>query len=80
MKGLPIDEQIKRLKKDNKIRLIIICIYLPIVIGLSIYLMISKELLKLGIGFLISTPISFLFGYILPVERNDKKIKELESR
>ena len=78
--GLPIDEQIKKLKKDNNIRLIIMCVFLPIIIGLSIYLIILKEPLELGIGFLLGIPLSLYLGYILPVKENNKKIKEIESK
>ena len=77
--GLPKDQQIKKLKTDSKIRLIVNCILLPIIIGLSIYLIISTEQVQLGINFLLATPLSFYFGYILPVKCNNKKIKELEE-
>lgn len=77
--GLPKEEQIKKLKQDNKIRLIIMCIFLPIIIGLSMYLIILEEPLELGIKLLLWAPLSLLFGY-LPVKENNKKIKELESK
>ncbi len=75
--GLPKDEQIKKLKRDNRIRLIITCIYFPIIIALSIYLIALKEPLELGVGFLLGTPLSLFLGYILPVKENNQKIKEL---
>ena len=74
---LPKEVQIKKLKRDSKIRLVIICIYLPIIISLSIYLIILKEPLELGLGFLLGTPLSVYLGYILPVKENNKKIREL---
>ena len=66
------------MKLDNKIRLLMMCFFLPIIIGLGIYLIILKEPTELGIGFLLCVPVSLLLGYILPVKNNNKKIKELE--
>ena len=77
---LRIYEQIYKLKKDSKIRCILICIYLPLMIGLSIYLITLKKPAELGIGFLYSTPFSICFGYILPARANHKKINELMKK
>ena len=66
------------MKLDNKIRLLMMCFFLPIIIGLGIYLIVLKEPTELGIGFLLCVPVSLLLGYILPVKNNNKKIKELE--
>lgn len=66
------------MKLDNKIRLLMMCFFLPIIIGLDIYLIVLKEPTELGIGFLLCVPVSLLLGYILPVRDNNKKIKELE--
>ena len=66
------------MKLDNKIRLLMMCFFLPIIIGLGIYLIVLKESTELGIGFLLCVPVSLLLGYILPVRDNNKKIKELE--
>ena len=74
------EEKIKKLKLDNKICLVLACIILPIFIGLGVFLIILKEPLELGIGFLLSTPVSFLLGYVLPVRDNNKKIKQLECQ
>lgn len=76
--NLSKEEKIKKMKLDNKIRLLMMCFFLPIIIGLGIYLIILKEPTELGIGFLLCVPVSLLLGYILPVRNNNKKIKELE--
>lgn len=68
------------MKLDNKIRLLMMCFFLPIIIGLGIYLIVLKEPTELGIGFLLCVPVSLLLGYILPVRNNNKKIKELEQK
>jgi len=67
------------MKLDNKIRLLMMYFFLPIIIGLGIYLIVLKEPTELGIGFLLCVPVSLLLGYILPVRDNNKKIKELEQ-
>ena len=76
--NLTKEEKIKKMKLDNKIRLLMMCFFLPIIIGLGIYLIVLKEPTELGIGFLLCVPVSLLLGYILPVKNNNKKIKELE--
>lgn len=38
--NLTKEETIKKLKLDNKIRLLMMCIFLPIIIGLGIWLII----------------------------------------
>ena len=50
-----------------------------LLISLSVYLIILKEPIKLGIGFLICLPISITFGAVLPIKDNNKKINELEK-
>lgn len=76
--NLTKEEKIKKMKLDNKIRLLMMCFFLPIIIGLGIYLIVLKDPTELGIGFLLCVPVSLLLGYILPVRDNNKKIKELE--
>lgn len=78
--NLTKEEKIKKLRLDSKIRLIMMCFLLPIIIGLGIYLIVLKEPAELGIGFLLCVPVSLLLGYILPVRSNNKKIKELEQQ
>lgn len=78
--NLTKEEKIKKFKLDNKIRLLMMCIFFPIIIGLGIWLIILKEPAELGIGFLLCVPVSSLLGYILPVRDNNKKIKELERK
>ena len=75
--NLTKEEKIKKMKLDNKIRLLMMCFFLPIIIGLGIYLIVLKEPTELGIGFLLCVPVSLLLGYILPVRDNNKKINEL---
>ena len=76
--NLTKEEKIKKLRLDSKIRLIMMCFLLPIIIGLGIYFIVLKEPAELGIGFLLCVPVSLLLGYILPLRSNNKKIKELE--
>lgn len=78
--NLTKEEKIKKLKLENKISLLMMCIFLPIIIALGIYLIVLKEPAELGIGFLLGVPVSLLLGYILPVRSNNKKIKELERQ
>ena len=78
--NLTKEEKIKKMKLDNKIRLLMMCFLIPIIIGLGIYLIVLKEPAELGIGFLLCVPVSLLLGYILPVRSNNKKIKELEQQ
>ena len=78
--NLTKEEKIKRMKLDNKIRLLLVCFFLPIIIGLGIYLIVLKEPAELGISLLLGVPFSLLLGYILPVRDNNKKIKELERK
>ena len=78
--NLTKEEKIKKLRLDSKIRLIMMCFLLPIIIGLGIYLIVLKEPAELGIGFLLCVPVSLLLGYILPLRSNNKKIKELEQQ
>lgn len=73
------EDKIKKLKLDNKVRFLLMFLFLPIIIGLGIYLIMLKEPLRLGISFLLSAPISLLMGYILPVKDNIKNIKTLED-
>lgn len=77
--NLSKEDKIKKLKLDNKIRFLLMCLFIPIIIGLGIYLIILKEPAKLGIGFLLSAPISLLMGYILPVKDAKENIKKLED-
>ena len=57
------------MKLENKIRLLMMCIFLPIIIGLGVWLIVLKEH-RVGIGFLLCVPVSLLLGYILPVRDN----------
>lgn len=76
--NLTAEEKLKKLKLDNKIRFVMMCFFLPAIIGLGVFLIILKEPMELGIGFLLCVPFSLILGYILPVRYNNKKIKELE--
>ena len=76
--NLQVEEKIKKLKIDNKVRFIMVCIIVPIIIGFGVYLIVLKEPQELGFGFLLSAPFSYVLGYIMPVKINNKKIQELE--
>ena len=41
--NLTKEEKIKKFKLDNKIRLLMMCIFLPIIIGLGIFLIYLKN-------------------------------------
>ena len=45
------------------------CIFLPIIIELGVWLIVLKEH-RVEIGFLLCVPVSLLLGYILPVRDN----------
>lgn len=71
--------QITKLKKNNLFLIIFSVFFSILLISLSVYLIILKEPIELGIGFLICLPISITFGAVLPIKDNNKKINELEK-
>ena len=71
--------QITKLKKNNLFLIIFSVVFSILLISLSVYLIILKEPIKLGIGFLICLPISITFGAVLPIKDNNKKINELKK-
>lgn len=71
--------QITKLKKNNLFLIIFSVVFSILLISLSVYLIILKEPIELGIGFLICLPISITFGAVLPIKDNNKKINELEK-
>ena len=71
--------QINKLKKNNLFLIIFSVVFSILLIGLSVYLIILKEPIELGIGFLICLPISITFGAVLPIKDNNEKINELEK-
>ena len=60
--NLTTEEKLKNLKLDNKIRFIMMCFFLPAIIGLGVYLIILKEPMELGIDLLLCVPFSLLLG------------------
>ena len=71
--------QISKLKKNNLFLIIFSVVFSIFLISLSVCLIILKEPIDLGVGFLICLPISITFGAVLPIKDNNKKIKELEK-
>ena len=71
--------QITKLKKINLFLIIFSVVFSILLISLSVYLIILKEPIELGIGFLICLPISITFGAVLPIKDNNKKINELKK-
>lgn len=71
--------QITKLKKNNLFLIIFSVVFSILLISLSVYLIILKEPIELGIGFLICLPISITFGAVLPIKDNNEKINELEK-
>lgn len=71
--------QITKLKKNNLFLIIFSVVFSILLISLSVYLIILKEPIELGIGFLICLPISITFGAVLSIKDNNKKINELEK-
>ena len=71
--------QITKLKKNNLFLIIFSVVFSILLISLSVYLIVLKEPIELGIGFLICLPISITFGAVLPIKDNNKKINELEK-
>ena len=71
--------QITKLKKNNLFLIIFSVVFSIFLISLSVCLIILKEPIDLGVGFLICLPISITFGAVLPIKDNNKKIKELEK-
>ena len=77
---LPIEEQIKKYKKENKTLLVsgIICSIVSVVF--SILFFIYELDYVMAIGFVVFLPFSWWIGYYVPKKENDKKIEELEKK
>ena len=78
--GLPVEEQIKKLKKENKTLLVSAIICTIVVVIISIIFFIFELDLTVAIGILFMLPFSWWIGYFIPKDENNKKIKELESK
>lgn len=78
--GLPIEEQLKKYKKENKILLISAIVCTIVIIVISIVFFVYKLDKAIAIGFLILLPFSWWIGYYIPKKENDKKIKVLEKK
>ena len=76
---IPKEVIIKYIKKDSKIRLFVAFIYMPLIIGIGIFLIMFKETIGQGIITIITSPIALCFGYIIPIKDNNKRIEELEK-
>lgn len=77
---LPIDVQIGKLKKKIKFLIIFSCIWSVFIIALSVILIIFTSEWKLGVGFLISLPISIILGGVLQIKDCICKIRKLQER
>ena len=71
--------QITKLKNNNLFLIIFSVVFSIFLISLSVCLIILKEPIELGIGFLTCLPVSITFGAVLPIKDNNKKINELEK-
>ena len=78
--GLPVEDQIKKLKKENKTLLVSAIICTIVVVTISIIFFIFELDLTVAIGILFMLPFSWWIGYFIPKDENNKKIKELESK
>lgn len=74
------ERMIIKLQKENKILIVIGIIYTVILLSLSVYLIILEQQMELGIGLLISLPISIVAGAVLPIKANIKKNKNIKRR
>ena len=69
--------QIEKIKKENIFLAIFAIIYSLLLMTISIYLIILEEPRELGICFLLSLPISIVFGAVIPIKENKKKIEKI---
>lgn len=76
----PSETQIKKMRKDNLTLLILAIFFSILYVAFSVYLIILEEPRELGFGLLMCWPISIIFGAILPIKENVKRIKDLESK
>lgn len=77
---LPIDEQIKKLKRNIKFYFIFSFVWSAFVITLSVIIIVFTQEWEIGVGFLCTIPVSIFFGGIMQTKHDKEKIKELEEQ
>ncbi len=78
--GLPVEEQLKKYKKENKALKISATVCTIVIVFISILFFVYELDKAIAIGFLALLPFSWWIGYYIPKKENDKKIKELEKK
>ena len=73
---LPIEEQIKKYRKENKITLIFGIVWNIIVLLVAILVVYDLDKLA-AISCIATIPMSLGIGYYIPKKANDEKIQEL---
>ena len=77
--NLPIAEQISKLKRDIKFYYIFGAIWNICVVALAVVIFICTPIWELGVGCLISVPLSVWFGGVLQIKDAKAQIKKLED-
>ena len=76
---LPVEEQLRKYKKENKTLLISAVICTIAVVAISIVLFVCKLDKVVAMGFLALLPFSWWIGYYIPKKENEKEINKLEK-
>ena len=77
---LPVEEQLRKHKKENRTLFISAIICTIVIVAVSIVFFVYELDKAIAIGSLALLPFSWWIGYYIPKKENDKKIKELGKR
>ena len=76
--GMPAEEHIQRLKKENRINLMIAIIWTLIVVLCVVLLIVREHDKRSAMLFSFSLVLSWLGGYLVPRDKNCRKMKEIK--
>lgn len=76
---LPVGEELRKYKKENKTLLISAVICTIAVVAISIVFFVCKLDKVVAMGFLALLPFSWWIGYYIPKKENEKEINKLEK-
>ena len=78
--SLPAEKQIVKIKQENVALIITSIIISLVLLSLCIFLFTQTDQIKLAIGMLIAWPFSILFGGVLQIRENKKRIRNLKNQ
>ena len=76
---LPVGEQIRKYKKENKALLVSAIICTIVVVAISTVFFVCELDKAVAMGFLALLPFSWWIGYYIPKKENEKEINKLEK-